>query len=128
VAAETRAARRAARAADTARTPSLPLALRNGGANAGRLERKAESRAAIDMQQAPEFRPEAVPMLPLSILSGARQNPSRPSVAAGQPLRKTCPETYAKTALTEPALESRSSQLSGAWGTSDQDGSPVPQR
>ena len=31
-----KAARRAARAADTARSPTLPLALRYGGANAGR--------------------------------------------------------------------------------------------
>jgi hypothetical protein len=54
-------------------------------------------------------------MLPLSRLSGAGQNPSRPSVTAGQPHRQTClVNVHTKTALTEPALESRSSQLSGA--------------
>jgi len=54
-------------------------------------------------------------MLPLPILSGAGQNPSSPSVTAGQPHRLTClVNVHAKTALTEPALESRSSQLSGA--------------
>jgi hypothetical protein len=37
-----KAARRAARAAATARTPSLPLTLRYGGANAGRLARIAQ--------------------------------------------------------------------------------------
>jgi hypothetical protein len=41
-----KAARRAARAAASARSPSLPLAPRSGGANAGRLARKAEGRAA----------------------------------------------------------------------------------
>jgi hypothetical protein len=41
-----KAARRAARAADTARTPPLSLTLRYGGANAGRLARKDEMRAA----------------------------------------------------------------------------------
>jgi hypothetical protein len=41
-------------------------------------------------------------MLPLSILSGAGQNPSRPPVTAGQPHRQTClVNVHAKTALTE---------------------------
>jgi hypothetical protein len=54
-------------------------------------------------------------MLPLPVLSGAGQNPSRPSVCAGQPHPvKWMVNVHAKTALTEPALESRSSQLSGA--------------
>ena len=48
-------------------------------------------------------------------LSRAGQNPSRPSVNAGQPDPFSClVNVHAKTALTEPALESWTSQLSGA--------------
>jgi hypothetical protein len=44
------------------------------------------------------------------------QNPSRPSVTAGQPHWSICRvNVHAKTALTEPARQSRSWQLSGAW-------------
>jgi hypothetical protein len=55
-------------------------------------------------------------MLPLPRLSGAGQNPSRPSVAVGQPHPlNSLVNVHAKSALTEPALESRRQQLSRAW-------------
>jgi hypothetical protein len=43
-------------------------------------------------------------LLPLPGLSGAGQNPSRPSVTAGQPHPSSClANVHAKTALTEPS-------------------------
>ena len=107
-----KAARRAARAANTARTPPLPLALplrrrqrRSAGAkarNSGRLTYSKAHQCGL-----------GVPA-PAGGLSGARQNPSRPSVTAGQPHPSSCPvNVHAKTTLTEPA-RSRSWQLSGA--------------
>jgi hypothetical protein len=53
-------------------------------------------------------------LLPLPILSGAGQNPSRPSVTAGQPHPSSCmANVHAKTTLTEPA-RTRRWQLSEA--------------
>jgi hypothetical protein len=50
---------------------------------------------------------------PVIVLVG--QNPSRPSVTAGQPHPSSgLVDVHAKTTLTEPALESRSSQRAGA--------------
>jgi hypothetical protein len=46
-----KAARRAARAAATAPRPSLSLTLHSGRANAGRLARKRETRAADDLRE-----------------------------------------------------------------------------
>jgi len=73
-----KAARRAARAADTARTPPLPLALplrrrqrRSAGAKAWKPDR---------WNTASFVRPGGAFLLPLPGLSGAGQNPSRPSV------------------------------------------------
>jgi hypothetical protein len=107
-----KAARRAARAAASARSPSLPLALplrrrqrRSAGAKSRRSGRLAYSK----------FHPcRQASLLPLPELSGAGQNPSRPSVIAGQPHPSSCVvHVHAKTTLTEPARP-RSWQRSGA--------------
>jgi hypothetical protein len=98
-----KAARRAARAAATARSPSLPLALplqRRQRRSAGA---KDEMRAALHTQQV-SYVQAGSSLLPLPGLSGAGQNLSRPSVSAGQPHPSSClVNVHAKTALTEPA-------------------------
>ena len=81
-----KAARRAARAANTARSPLLPLALpqrRRQRRSAGR--ENTEPRAAVDLGTVTRVQPRGV-HAPAAELSRARQNPSRPSVTAGQPL------------------------------------------
>ena len=107
-----KAARRAARAAATARSPSLPLALplrRRQRRSAGA---KSIKPGPLDIQQVSSA--GGASLLPLPGLSGAGQNPSRPSVTAGQPHPSSClVNVHAKTALTEPA-RTRSWQLSGA--------------
>ena len=88
---------------------------RYGGANAGRLARRAgDFRAALDRQQLPGAQPRGV-HAPAAELSKAGQNPSRPSVTAGQPQPLSClVEVHAKTTLTEPA-QLRRWQRSEAW-------------
>ena len=110
-----KAARRAARAAASARSPSLPLALplrrrqrRSAGAKSesrsGRRYRRQVYRSSAE---------GAVPS-PAAELSEAGQNPSRPSVTAGQPQPSSClVNVHAKTTLTEPA-RTRRWQLSEA--------------
>ena len=87
-----KAARRAARAANTARTPQLPLALpqrRRQRRSAG--AKSAKSRAANDIQAVTRIPSEGGVLAPAAVLSEPCQNPSRPSVTAGQPHRRTCP-------------------------------------
>ena len=70
--------------------------------------------AAVDRQRLPEVRPRGV-HAPAAELSKAGQNPSRPSVTAGQPQPLSClAEVHAKTTLTEPARPRRW-QRSEAW-------------
>jgi hypothetical protein len=67
------------------------LRSRYGGANAGRLARKAgDFRAAVGPQQFTRVQPRGV-HAPAAELSKAGQNPSRPSVTAGQPHPSNCP-------------------------------------
>ena len=88
---------------------------RYGGASAGRLARRTgDFRAAVDRQQLPGAQPQGV-HAPAAELSKAGQNPSRPSVTAGQPQPLSClVEVHAKTTLTEPARPRRW-QRSEAW-------------
>ena len=110
-----KAARRAARAAGSARSPLLPLALplrrrQRRSAGAKTQNRAAMTYAVTEIQLRGGVRAPAA-----EIVRGG-QNPSRPSVTAVQPHRRNCRvNVHAKTALTEPARQSRSSQLSGAW-------------
>ena len=107
-----KAARRAARAAATAPWPPLPLALpRRPGQrrSAGAKRRNAAARHTASFTCA-----GGSSLLPLPGLSGAGQDPSRPSVIAGQPHPASCRvNVHAKTALTEPA-RTRRWQLSEA--------------
>jgi len=110
--------RRAARAAATAPRPSLTLTLRSGRANAGRLARKTNTgrstRSKFTCARG------GVPA-PAAGLSGAGQNPSRPSVTAGQPHPSSgLVNVHAKTTLTEPA-RTRRWQLSEAGTRMTQD-------
>ena len=108
-----KAARRAARAADSARSPSLPLTL-------PLRRRRRRSAGAKSVRLGPPMTYESsngsaagVPA-PAAELSGAGQNPSRPSVTAGQPHPSSClVNVHAKTTLTEPA-RTRRWQLSEA--------------
>jgi hypothetical protein len=91
-----KAARRAARAANTARTPPLPLALplrRRQRRSAG--AKMANLRAAIDVQQSPVIsRGEVVSMLPLPVLSGPGrtcQERLRRRLRRSSTLDRTCP-------------------------------------
>jgi len=106
-----KAARRAARAAASAPWPSLPLALplRPGQRRSAGAKRRDAGRSTYS-----EFTCAGSSLLPLPGLSGAGQNPSRPSVTAGQPHPSSClVNAHAKTTLTEPA-RTRRWQLSEA--------------
>ena len=57
-----------------------------------------------------------VSLLPLPALSGAGRTRQGCLGPQGKRIGETCPvHVHAKTALTEPARQSRSWQLSGAW-------------
>jgi hypothetical protein len=85
---------------------------RYGGANAGRLARKAHNAGPLDT--ASLTCAGGASLLPLPGLSVAGQNLSRPSVTAGQPHPSSWPvNVHAKTTLTEPARP-RGWQLSEA--------------
>ena len=106
-----KAARRAARAAASAPWPSLPLAPAPAGPTpVGWRERRNTGRSTRSKFHLCTW---VVPA-PAAGLSGAGQNPSRPSVTAGQPHPSSClVNVHAKTALTEPA-RTRRWQLSEA--------------
>ena len=99
----------------SARSPSLPLALplrrrqrRSAGATSG------DFRAAMGVRQL-LGRSAAGVHASAAELSKAGQNPSRPSVTAGQPHPSSCRvNVHAKTTLTEPARPRRW-QLSKEW-------------
>jgi hypothetical protein len=84
-----KAARRAARAAATARTPTLPLAL-------PLRRRPRRSAGAKNENPGPPLTYKVHPVQPRGFhapaarLSEAGQNPSRPSVTAGKPDRQSC--------------------------------------
>jgi hypothetical protein len=88
---------------------------RYGGANAGWLARKAETFGPpMTYSSYPGVRPRGV-HAPAAELSKTGQNPSRPSVTAGQPHPPSClVNVHAKTTLTEPARPRRW-QRSEAW-------------
>jgi len=93
-----KAARRAARAAASAPWPSLPLALplRPGQRRSAGAKRRDAGRSTYS-----EFTCAGSSLLPLPGLSGAGQNPSRPSVTAGQPHPSSClVNVHAKTTLS----------------------------
>jgi hypothetical protein len=106
-----KAARRAARAAATAASSGTRRGSAPDGPNAGRLARKSIKAGPLGLQQVSSVR-AGVPA-PAARLSGPSQNPSRPSVTAGQRARRVPGECNAKTALTEPA-RTRRWQQSGA--------------
>jgi hypothetical protein len=92
-----KAARRAARTADSARTPALPLALplrRRQRRSAG--AKITKPRAAFDIQQSPGIsRGDRVSMLPLPVLSGSartRQERLRRRLRRSSTLDGTCPK------------------------------------
>ena len=75
--------------------------------------REKQEAGPLDIQQVSSVQAGAS-LLPLPQLSGAGQNPSRPSVTAGQPRPSNClVNVHAKTTLTEPA-RTRRWQLSEA--------------
>ena len=110
-----KAARWAARAAASARSPSLPLTLPlRRRPTPGRLARKSRKPGRLTYSKLHRRR-QGTSLLPLPELSGASQNPSRPSVTAGQPHLSSCVvNVHAKTALTEPPRP-RKRQRSEAW-------------
>ncbi len=88
---------------------------RYGGANAGRLARKTQNAGPLlTYSSCRAFNRRGVHS-PAAELSKAGQNPSRPSVTAGQPHPPSCVvNAHAKTTLTEPARPRRW-QRSEAW-------------
>ena len=107
---------RAARAANSARSPLLPLAFpqRRRKTPVGWRERRETFGPSLTGSSYQALSHQGV-HAPAVELSKAGQNPSRPSVTAGQPRLSSClVEVHAKTTLTEPARP-RKSQRSGAW-------------